>query len=160
MMTQSTLSKWLKIAIAMMGLCILVVYGWLVPNYGQGLVAANPEMAYCYWPWLVLITMTAIPICVALVLGWKVADGIGKNQSFTRKNAKHLKSIALLAMIDVGVFFVGNILFMFLNMNHPAVLLLAMLVCLVGIAIAVAAAVLSRLISKAAQLQVESDLTI
>lgn len=103
-MTQFTLSKWLKIAIVVVGLCVLMVYGWVVPFYGQGIVASNPEMAYYYWPWLILISVTAIPIFIALVLAWKVAGNIGKNRSFTVKNAGYLKTIALLAMIDVVVF--------------------------------------------------------
>ena len=45
-------------------------------------------------------------------------------------------------------------------MSHPGVTLLSLLVVFVGIAAAVAAAALSRLVKKAAALQEQSDLTI
>lgn len=45
-------------------------------------------------------------------------------------------------------------------MNHPGVLLASFLIALVGTAIAIAAAMLSHLIRKAARLQDESDWTI
>ena len=48
----------------------------------------------------------------------------------------------------------------FLNMNHPGILLLSWLFVFAGVAVAVAAAVLSHLIKKAAALQEQSDWTI
>ena len=48
-------------------------------------------------------------------------------------------------------------IYLLLNMNHPGILLAAFFVALVGIAIAIAAAMLSHLIRKAAKLQDESD---
>jgi len=49
---------------------------------------------------------------------------------------------------------------MLLNMNHPGILLLSLLICFVGVAVTVAAACLSHLVRKAAKLQDESDLTV
>ena len=47
-----------------------------------------------------------------------------------------------------------------MNMNHPGIVLLAMVVVFAGIAVTVAAASLSHLVSRAADLQEQSDLTI
>ena len=49
---------------------------------------------------------------------------------------------------------------MFLNMNHPGIVIMSLLIVFAGTAIAVAAAALSRLVKKAAALQEQSDLTI
>ena len=61
---------------------------------------------------------------------------------------------------DAGILFIGNVLFLLLGMNHPGILLGALLVVFIGVGISVAAAVLSLLVRKAAVLQEQSDLTI
>ena len=50
--------------------------------------------------------------------------------------------------------------FLFLGMNHPGVVLLSLVAVFAGVAVAIAAAALSHLVAKAADLQAESDLTI
>lgn len=97
---------------------------------------------------------------MALYCAWKITANIGKDQSFTEQNASLLKSISILSIGDAGFFFVGNIALLLLNMSHPAVAIASLAVVFVGIAIAVAAAVLSHLVKKAAVLQDESDWTI
>lgn len=54
----------------------------------------------------------------------------------------------------------GNIIFLFTNMSHPGVALFSLLVVFAGVAVAVASAVLSHLVQKAAVLQEQSDFTI
>ena len=76
------------------------------------------------------------------------------------ENADALRKISFLAAADSAVLFVGNVLFLLLNMNHPSILLGACIVVVVGIGISVAAAVLSHLVRKAAKLQEENELTI
>ena len=71
-----------------------------------------------------------------------------------------MKYVSYLAVADSAIFFFGNIVFLFLNMNHPGILLLSLLVTFGGILIAIAAAILSHLIMKAADIQEQNDLTI
>ena len=61
---------------------------------------------------------------------------------------------------DAAFFFVGNVVFLFLNMNHPGIVLLSLVPVFAGACIAIAAAALSHLVRKAAALQEQSDLTI
>ena len=61
---------------------------------------------------------------------------------------------------DYGLFLCGQYRFFLLNMNHPAVYLVSFVLSFIGAAIASAAAILSYLSRKAADLQEESDLTI
>lgn len=159
-MEQKTLSKWLKIIIIGVGICGAVVYIFIFPEYGQSLIYDYPEYSYCYWPWLIFLWITGIPCYGVLILAWKIASNIGINRSFSIQNAKLMKGISLLAAIDSGFFFIGNLVYLFLNMNHPGIVLLALIGVFFGIAVAVAAAALSHLIMKAAQLQEQSDLTI
>lgn len=160
-MKQASLAKWLKVMILGGGLCGLIVYAVVIPALGQMVaVLEQGVFDHCFWPWLIFIWATAVPCCVALVLAWKIAGNIGADRSFSLANGKLLKRIAALALGDAAFFFVGNIVLLFLNMNHPGIVLFSLLVVFVGIAIATAAAALAHLVTKAAELQEQSDWTI
>ena len=159
-MEQKTLSRWLKAVLIGVGLCGLIVYAAVVPLYGLSILGRNPEMADRYWPWLLFLWATGVPCYAALVFGWKIAANIGRDRSFSNDNARHLKRIALLAAGDTAFFFLGNLVLLFVNMSHPGVVLLSLLVVFAGVAVTVAAAALSNLVLKAALLQEQSDLTI
>ena len=159
-MDQKTLSKWLRIIIIGAGICGLIVYFFFIPMYGDEMRTMYPEFAYCFWPWLIFLWLTAIPCYAALVLGWKIAANIGKDRSFSSDNARYLSVVSKLAAADSAFFFIGNVIFMFLGMTHPGILIFSLFIIFIGIAIAVAAAVLSHLVKKASVLQEQSDLTI
>lgn len=159
-MDQKKLAKWLKFIIIGVGFCGLAVFLGVIPMLGQGIVFDYPEFAYCYWPWLIFLWICAVPCFIALVLAWKVAMRIGEDRSFCMENAVLLRKISYLAAGDTAFFFIGNIVLMFMNMNHPGIVLGSLIIDFVGIAVAVAAAALSHLITKAAVLQEDSDLTI
>ncbi len=159
-MNQHKLSVCLKSVIAGMGVCGLIVYLYVLPDWGSSLTESYPEFASWRWPWLIFLWVTGVPCYTALVFGWKIAAHIGQDRSFTLENVRLLHFIARLAAGDTLYFFAGNVVFMFLNMNHPGILLLSLLICFVGVAVTVAAACLSHLVRKAAKLQDESDLTV
>ena len=159
-MKQKTLSRWLKAVIVGAALCGAVIYLFVIPEFGRSIADENPEFAYCFWPWLIFLWCTALPCYAALVFGWRIAKNIGNDRSFCMENARALSWIAYLAAADAGFFFVGNVVFLFLNMNHPGVVLLSLVAVFAGVAVAIAAAALSHLVAKAADLQAESDLTI
>jgi len=159
-MQQKSLSNWLKVAIICLAVFGLLVYGMVIPNYGRNLAVQNPDYAHCFWPWMTLLILTAIPCYTALVFGWRIATDIGRDRSFSEANAKRMKWISNLAFGDVILFFFGNTMLLFLGMSHPGVFLLSLLPDMLGVAIAVCAAALSHLIYKSAQLQQDADLTV
>ena len=159
-MEQKGLAIWLKIILVGVGICGLVVYFVVFPSYGELLVNDYPEFSNRFWPWLIFLWISGIPCYAVLLFGWKIATNIGRDQSFSNVNAKYLKWIAWLAAGDGIFFFVGNIIFLFTNMSHPGVALFSLLVVFAGVAVAVASAVLSHLVQKAAVLQEQSDFTI
>ena len=159
-MKQKSLSKWLKVVIVGTGICGLIVYFAVLPAVGISIRTQYPEFANRFWPWLIFLWVSGIPCYAVLVLGWKIASLIGKDLSFSENNAIYLKWIAWLAAGDSAYFFVGNAVLLLLNMSHPGIVILAQLVVFAGVAIAVAAAVLSHMVQKAAVLQEQADLTI
>lgn len=159
-MEQKTLSNWLKGIIIGIGVCGLIIYGKIVPMLGFMAVMAHDELFYMLYPWLGFIWLSALPCYGVLLCGWKIAVNIGKGNAFCMKNATLFKWISALAIGDTAYFFVGNIVLLMLNMNHPSVVLCSLFVEFFGVAVAIAAAVMSHLVKKAAVLQDESDLTI
>lgn len=159
-MQQITLSKWLKFILIGIALCGLVIYTVVFPALGQSIVTQNEEFSYCFWPWLIFIWVTGIPCYIAIVFAWRIATNIGADQSFSLSNAKLLKWIAILAAGDAAFFFIGNIIFLFLNMSHPGIVLISFIIVFAGVAISIASAALSHLVMKASVLQDQSDWTI
>ena len=159
-MSQDVLAKWLKAIIIGVGIFGILVYGFMIPECGKMFVTMYPEFSYCYYPWLIFIWMTGIPCYAVLVFAWKIAVNIHKDNSFSVENARLMKRIAGMAFFDVIFFFMGNVLFLFLNMNHPGIVLGSLLIVFIGVVVAIAAGVLSHLIAKAANLQEQTDLTI
>ena len=159
-MGQKKLIKWLKFLLVLVVVCGLLLCAVVFPGIGKEMVRTSPELVDYYWPWVAFMWILFIPCFFALSFALKIFSNIEKEQAFSLENAKYMERISYLAGIDTVALIIGNILFLFLNINHPSVLLLSFLVGIVGIGIAVAAAVLSHLIQKAANLQNESDLTI
>ena len=154
------LSNALKIIIVGLGLCALIVYAAIVPSYGGALASAYPEFAHCFRPWLIFLWATALPFYAALIISWPLAVSVGQDRAFTQRNAGRLRVVAYLAAGDAAFFLAGNVALLLLNMNHPGIVLLSLLVVFVGAAISVAAACLSRLTGRGAELQEQCDLTI
>lgn len=159
-MEQKALAKWLKLILAGVGICGLVVYFFVFPSLGQAVLSDYPEFRERYWPWMFFLWFSGVPCYIALVFGWKISTNIGKDRSFSKENAKYLKWISWLAAGDGIYFFVGNVVLLIRNMSHPGVALFSLLVVFAGVSVTVASAVLSRLVRKAADLQEQSELTI
>ncbi len=156
-MTQKKLANWLKGIIIGVGLCGFIVYLYVVPFLGKDIVNNMPEFSYCFWPWLVFVWTTAIPCYLVSFWGWRIAIEISKDNSFSTANATNLKKIMIATIADSALFFAGNIIFLFLNMNHPGTLLFSIIVCFAGVAVAVISAALSHLVKKAANLKDENE---
>ena len=159
-MSQAKLSRWLKAIMIGAGIGITIVYFLMIPVVGKDIVTLNPEFAYCYWPWLIFLWTTSVPLYVAAVFGWKIAREIGLDNSFSRENAVSLKRISQLAVADTLYFFIGIVVFSLLNMIHSSIVIAAFFVLCVGIVIIIVSAGLSHLVYKAAKMREENELTI
>jgi len=156
-MSSKTLCYLIRFAVIATAACAFVIALFIIPSWGSSLVEANPEFAGWYIPWLVFIWAASIPCFTILIFIWKVSGAIKCEEVFMLKTAKWIKTSAVFLFADAGFFFVGNVIFLLLNMSHPGILLLSMLGDIFAIALALLAAVLSRYITKAAELQEVSE---
>ncbi len=159
-MKQKSLSRWLKIITIGMAIIGAVLYFAVFPVIGNEMAERYPEYAHCFYPWLIFLWLTAVPCYIVLIFVWKTAGNIGRDNSFCKDNAVMMKNIFLLAAIDSAFFFVGNIVYWLIGFNHPSILLASFVIVFLGVSFSVAAAAISHLIFKAADMKEENDLTI
>ena len=79
--------------------------------------------------------ISAIPCYAVLVLGWKIADNIRMDRSFSYENARYLKWVSYLSMADAVFVFLANIVFLLLDMSAAAVMLVICIIVFIGISI-------------------------
>ena len=129
----------------MAAVCYLVIFPQRVQEAG-----GMYDMEWIVTPGIAAVSLSAIPVAIALALFWRICTEIGRDNSFCRRNARWLS--------DTGYCAVGTVTIELL-VGSP-IWILGMGVCMVGLAIALAAFLLSHLVLKAAELKDENDLTI
>ena len=156
-MTQAALAKRLKIIIFGVGIFGLVFYQVVIPYLCFELFGNTFDKMLLS---IVFLCGSGIPCYAVLFIAYRIADNIGKDLSFTNENAKLLKWISTLAMIDSTYLLIGNIVLIIIDaMSVMSFIILFMFVFL-AVVISIVAAALSHLVTKAAFLQSQSDLTI
>lgn len=138
---------------AMTAFCYIEIFPHGI--YDLGL---DPDVSWLVTPGVIAVSISAIPIAVALVLFWQICTEIGRDNSFCHKNAGRLSGIGFCALVDTGYCAVGTVTLEIL-VGSP-IWVLGLMVCTVGLAIALAAFLLSHLVLKAADLKSDNDLTI
>ena len=116
------------------------------------------DTAWMATPCIWAVSVSAVPIAIALALFWNICTEIGRDNSFCHKNAGRLTGIGFCALVDTGYCAVGTVTVEIIA-GSP-IWLMGLMVCTVGLAIALAAFLLSHLVLKAADLKSDSDLTI
>ena len=159
-MQQKRIAKYLKMIVLGVCYCAVLGYAVVLPIYGQGVASRYPEFSHAFWPWLIYLWVTAVPVAWALVLAWGMFDRIGKGESFSHANVKALHRIGMLALVDTAYFFLGQVVLLLCSMSHPGILLVSLLVVFVGLAAAAVCFALSALTKSAVQLREENELTI
>ena len=172
-MKQKELSILLRIVVILCCLVWLVFANW----FGRMLGLAVMEDAYVV-AFPLLLCLMLLPPLLVFWDAWKIFTQIGKNNSFCVENARRLRRISFCALadtvLDVILLVYGVVdRFRFVSRFAPDDVIMAALdddmflavvkflfVAFIGVAVTVAAAALSHLTLKAADLQDENDLTI
>lgn len=158
-MPQKELSLSVRVVVVILGVFLLLVCAVYVPFLGRE-VGAYFNSSLAGTGVMLFIWGTAIIGYAALCLAYMIGVEIGRNNSFCTENARRLRLISRLALTDTLLYMALTGVLLFLNPIHPSVLFILMSVILFGVAATVAAAGLSHLTQKAADLKSESDLTI
>ena len=159
-MSSGTLGNFMRVSVIAVALSGLFLCIYVIPNWGWNIIRANPEFSGWYWPWLLFAWAVALPCFAVLVFVWKVSGAVMKDTVFTFLTAKWVKMGAVLLLFDAALLFIGNVILLFLGMNHPGMLLLSVIGDIFIVASALLASVLSRYLTKASVLQEETEGTI
>jgi hypothetical protein len=160
LMSSKSLCTMLRAAVIAVAVCGLFGCAYILPTEGANLAVYFPELAGWYLPWLLFLLTASLPCFAILVLIWIISSAVKDDRVFSIKSARIVKLGSLLMFGDVAFFFLGNVVFLLFNISHPGIFFVSLFVDVFGAALAVAAAVLSRYLTKAAALQEEADATI
>ena len=153
-MSSKTLCGWLRAATIAVAVCFLILMGYVMP------VLLKSEFSPGYYPWLIFLWICALPCFAVFTCVWKVSGEIMREKVFTLRTAQWVHTGAILLFADVGLFFAGNLIYIAIGLSRPGILMCSLLIDIFGISLALAAATLSRYLTKAATLQEESEGTI
>lgn len=159
-MSSGTLGRLMRIAVITIAVCGIYLFGYIIPSLGKSIVYDNPEFSGWFWPWWIFAWLFALPCYAVLFLAWKVSGSVRQDKVFTALAAKWVKQGAELLLFDAALLLVGNVVLLFLEKNHPGMLLFSVVGSMFVVTLAIFAAVLSRYLTKAAVLQEESEGTL
>ena len=149
--------KLASLAAALIGLLAAFVF---LPMLASALLEEFPAYQKWYWPCLIYGWVVLLPGFAGLWEFWKICVEIGRDNSFSQKNARSLFRICLLALTMAALLAVGVAALCLLGMGLPA-LLIAMLGFAAACAlVALLANALAQLVRRAAAIKSENDLTI
>lgn len=144
------------VVIALCGLCVCVyplpfsaIFSAFFPVVGGDITI---------YIFILFLELSTLPCFFILIVIWKMTNAVKEEKVFTKKVAKQISLCAKILFIDLGVFFIGNIVFAILQAN--AFFLFYLFAIIIGVIVACFGAVLSHYINKAAEIKEEIEATI
>ncbi len=159
-MKQKELSVWLRVVVVLIGVAVVFLGAVFLPMLGREAAEMNAELSYLFWPCLLYLETTILPVLASLVLAWLIFAEIGRDNSFCMANARRLRAISILALVDTLLYILWAVALGLLGALHPGVLIGSVCIVFMGVGFTVGAAALSHLAQKAAALKDENDLVI
>ncbi|EJQ50642.1 Uncharacterized protein BWINRASL_02816 [Bacillus mycoides] len=152
----------LKTAIILMGIPVLALCIFLVPNIGNYAAELYPDIAYIKYLILINLYATVVPFYFALYQAFKLVSYIDKGNAFSKLSVRALKKIKHCAVTISILYVVGMPLFYLVaeRDDAPGIIIFGMLLIFASMVIAVFAAVLQRLLKDAIDIKSENDLTV
>ena len=152
----------LKIADILIGIPILALCIFLVPEMGNVAAKLLPEFAFIKYLVSTVFYASAIPFYFALYQAFKLLRFIDKNEAFSDLSVYALKKIKNCAItISTLHVLVLPLFYLFADKDDaPGVIFVGLVVPFASMVIAVFAAVLQRLLKEAIDIKSENDLTV
>ncbi len=152
----------LKLAVILMGIPVLALCIFLVPEIANFAAQLYPDMAYIKYLVFINLYATAIPFYFALYQAFKLLSFIDKNIAFSDLSVRALKNIKYCAITISILYVLGMPLFYLMAEmdDAPGIILIGMVLIFASIVITVFAAVLQKLLQNAIEIKSENDLTV
>ncbi|MBT2730337.1 DUF2975 domain-containing protein [Bacillus sp. ISL-75] len=152
----------LKIADILIGIPVLALCIFLVPEIGNVAAKLLPEFAYIKYLVSIVFYASAIPFYFALYQAFKLLRYIDKNKAFSQISVIALKKIKHCAItISILHVLVLPLFYLFAEKDDaPGVIFVGLVVPFASMVIAVFAAVLQKLLKEAIDIKSDNDLTV
>lgn len=152
----------LKLAVILMGIPILALCIFLVPELGDLAAQLLPDFAFIKYLVYIIFDASALPFYFALYQAFKLLRYIDKNEAFSQLSVNALKRIKQYAItISFLHLLVLPLFYLFADADDaPGVIFVGLIVPFASMVIAVFAAVLQKLLKEAIDIKSENDLTV
>lgn len=152
----------LKLAVILMGVPVLALCVFLVPEIANYTAKLFPNWAFMKYLFFIDLYATVLPFYFALYQAFKLLCYIDKNIAFSELSVNALKYIKYCAITISTMYVLGMPLFYLLAEadDAPGIILIGMAMIFAAMVVAVFAAVLQKLLKNAIDIKSENDLTI
>lgn len=152
----------LKGAVILIGIPVLALCIFLVPEIADFMAELYPDHAYLKTLVFVDLYASALPFYFALYQAFRLLGYIDRNQAFSDLSVRALRNIKTCALAISGLFVAGLPLFYLLaeKDDAPGIIVIGMVLIFASLVIAVFAAVLQKLLKEAIAIKSENDLTV
>lgn len=152
----------LKIAVILIGIPVLALCIFVVPEIAKFAVELYPNMSYLKYLVFIDLYVGAIPFYFALVQAFKLLIYIDKNKAFSELSVLALKNIKSCAIAISTIIALGMPIYYLIaeKDDAPGIILIGLVIIFASMVIAVFAAVLQRLLQEAIDIKSENDLIV
>ncbi len=158
------MNRWLlnmlKGSIILIGIVVLFLCIFWLPNMARLSVETFPEVAYLKYPILFGIYLTCIPFYIGIFHTFKLLRLIDKENAFTEEACESLRIISFSTIAVIAFYFIGIIYLSREDALPPGLGLLGIVIIFASFVIAIFASVLRGLLTKVIEIKNENDLTI
>jgi len=150
----------LQVVIVLIGIGVLAFLLWEPHLEGRNVNATLFEI-YFKDPFLAYAYIGSIPFFVALYQAFKLLGYIRRNEIFSQRSVRALRTIKYCALAIIGFVAVSVIFMIFGDRDdRPAGVFMRILITFPSIVVATAAAVFERILQNAVDIKSENDLTV
>ncbi|MFC4618932.1 DUF2975 domain-containing protein [Camelliibacillus cellulosilyticus] len=152
----------LKIAVVFIGIPVLVMCIFLVPEIGDVAAELVPKFVYIKYLVYIVFYVSALPFYFALYQAFKLLHYIDRSKAFSELSVIALKKIKYCAItISILHVLILPLFYLFAEKEDaPGVIFIGLVIPFASLVIAVFAAVLQRLLQEAIDIKTENDLTV
>ena len=149
----------LQVVIVLLGVGVLALLLW--EPHVEGVNAHATRFEIYFNSFVVLVYTGSIPFFVALYQAFKLLGYIRRNEIFSQRSVRALRTIKYCALAIIGFVAVSVIFMIFGDRDdRPAGVFMRILITFPSIVVAIAAAVFERILQNAVDIKSENDLTV